>query len=724
MLEPKKIPQLKSAVALSNSDLLIVNQGGVTKKSTFALLKESMADALSTSREIELRNYQGYIQWNYVGGLSWQNLVPLSSITGPSGSNGTDGVDGTNARDVEFQVNLQTQYVQWRYVGDVSWTNLVDVANLSGAVGATGATGLGATGVRGSTGPSGSTGATGPSGFGATGATGNLGPSGATGPTGVGATGLTGLTGSTGSQGAVGASGPSGFGATGATGSLGSAGPSGATGATGATGPSGASGAGGLRGPSGATGPSGFGSTGATGIEGPSGATGIEGPSGATGVGATGDTGPSGDPGYSVYWRGAYVGSNIYSVQDVVSYNGSVFIATATTSALPSDTSKWNLMVSKGDPGEAGGPPSPITWRGAYVAGTSYIVDDAVSYNGSSYIAIATSVNIAPDAVGGAVKWDLLAAKGDAGAGGGGSGLYDTTIPDNDVSVVVGGAGAELALVWKTRTLVECFDAILFPTLYPTYTAPTLSFSAAQSGIKEIGSAVSQVITLSATKNDAAAFNYLAIKKDGSVVGATGAPTISSATAVAAQYGHNDPNNPNYTYGLATYNSSYTVSAGPTSWSGTGTYNSGALPKQTNKDTLDASNPYAAGGTLNSSSITITGIYPYFWGTSSTQPTTSSIAAAIAAGTATKVLASAASSITITFAASASYVWFAHEAGYATKTTWYNTGLNQGAIGAGQFILAPVTANASSSQGYWSNASFKMYISSGASDTSGAYVLS
>jgi hypothetical protein len=381
-------------------------------------------------------------------------------------------------------------------------------------------------------------------------------------------------------------------------------------------------------------------------------------------------------------------------------------------------------MVSKGDPGAAGGPLSPITWRGAYVAGTSYLVDDAVSYNGSSYIAIDTSVNIAPTAVGASTKWNLLAAKGDAGTGGGGSGLYDTTIPDNDLSVVVGGAEAALASVWKTRTLVECFDAILFPTLYPTYTAPTLSFSAAQTGVKEIGSAVSQVITLSATKNDAAAFNYLAIKKDGSVVSSTSSPTIGSATDIAAQYGHNDPNNPNHTYALATYNASYTVSAGSTSWSGTGTYASGAYPKQTNKDTLDASNPYAAGGVLNSSSATITGIYPYFWGTSVTPPTTSSIAAAIAAGTATKVLASASGSITITFAASASYVWFAHEASYATKTAWYNTGLNQGAIGAGQFILAPVTANASSSQGYWSNVAFKMYISSGASDTTGAYILS
>jgi hypothetical protein len=88
------------------------------------------------------------------------------------------------------------------------------------------------------------------------------------------------------------------------------------------------------------------------------------------------------------------------------------------------------------------------------------------------------------------------------------------------------------------------------------------------------------------------------------------------------------------------------------------------------------------------------------------------------------VLASASGSITITFAASASYVWFAHDASYATKTAWYNTGLNQGAIGAGQFIQAPVTANVTSPQNYWTGVSFKIYISSIATDTSGAYQLS
>jgi len=209
----------------------------------------------------------------------------------------------------------------------------------------------------------------------------------------------------------------------------------------------------------------------------------------------------------------------------------------------------------------------------------------------------------------------------------------------------------------------------------------------------------------------------------GNVLSETSSPTVTSATNIGAQFGYADPNNPNYTYAIDQSSTSYTVDASA-SWNAVGTYASGALPKQTNKGVYEASNPYATGATLTSGTATITGIYPYFWGTSVTPPTASSIAAAIAAGTATKVLASASGSITITFAASASYVWFAHDASYATKTAWYNTGLNQNAIGAGQFILAPVTANASSSQGYWSNVAFKMYISSGASDTTGAYILS
>ena len=55
-----------------------------------------------------------------------------------------------------------------------------------------------------------------------------------------------------------------------------------------------------------------------------------------------------------------------------------------------------------------------MTWRGAYVAETAYVKDDAVSYLGSSYIAkVATTGNLPTNTT----YWDLVAQKGDGGAG-------------------------------------------------------------------------------------------------------------------------------------------------------------------------------------------------------------------------------------------------------------------------------------------------------------------
>ena len=54
-------------------------------------------------------------------------------------------------------------------------------------------------------------------------------------------------------------------------------------------------------------------------------------------------------------------------------------------------------------------------WRGAWSATTRYFVGDAVSYNGSSYIAVQPSRTMRPANSG---AWNLLAAKGDPGPAG------------------------------------------------------------------------------------------------------------------------------------------------------------------------------------------------------------------------------------------------------------------------------------------------------------------
>ena len=60
---------------------------------------------------------------------------------GLDGSDGTDGGDGADGSEVELQKG--TTHIQWRYVGGTTWTDLVALDDLKGAAGSNGADGRG-----------------------------------------------------------------------------------------------------------------------------------------------------------------------------------------------------------------------------------------------------------------------------------------------------------------------------------------------------------------------------------------------------------------------------------------------------------------------------------------------------------------------------------------------------------------------------------------------------
>ena len=153
-----------------------------------------------------------------------------------------------------------------------------------------------------------------------------------------------------------------------------------------------------------------------------------------------GEDGVNGDPGSGIVWRGTWSVATSYVQYDAVGYAGSSYIANASSlNKIPGVDVEWDLWVGKGDTGEtgatgaagtdgaqgpqgpqgpAGDPGSGIVWLGAWNSGTTYVQYDAVSYNGSSYVANAGSLNKVP---GVDVEWDLWVAKGttgDAGAAG------------------------------------------------------------------------------------------------------------------------------------------------------------------------------------------------------------------------------------------------------------------------------------------------------------------
>ena len=346
---------------------------------------------------------------------------------------------------------------------------LLTAQGATGAVGATGSAGAtGAAGSPGAAGPAGpqgvqgGSGATGPAGSpgtpGAAGAAGATGPAGLTGATGVagqaGAQGLPGATGSTGSQGLLGATGPAGPVGLSFQGSYSSttnyslgqgvlwqgagwvsltnsnvgntpdASPSywamfaaqGATGVTGATG---------------------VGVVGATGAIGATGAVGPAGVQGATGArGATG-----------LNFIGPYSSSYGYSLGDGVSYNGASWVSlTGNNHGQTPDVSPsyWALLAAQGGTGSTGaagssgavgatgavGPAGSvgaagstgatgaqgaigINFRGSWNQGARYATNDATTFAGTTYLAVAPGSNQEPDQY--PQAWAVLAEAGGVG---------------------------------------------------------------------------------------------------------------------------------------------------------------------------------------------------------------------------------------------------------------------------------------------------------------------
>ena len=143
----------------------------------------------------------------------------------------------------------------------------------------------------------------------------------------------------------------------------GATGPAGATGAQGTTGPTGSQGPAGTAGTTGATGPAGpAGPQGTTGTTGLTGATGPTGPTGATGpTGSTGPAGPVGPAGLT--WQGVWVSGTAYAADDAVSYLGSSYFAVAGSTGAEPDISpsSWAVMAAQGPQGVTGptGPTGP-----------------------------------------------------------------------------------------------------------------------------------------------------------------------------------------------------------------------------------------------------------------------------------------------------------------------------------------------------------------------------
>jgi hypothetical protein len=123
----------------------------------------------------------------------------------------------------------------------------------------------------------------------------------------------------------------------------------------GAVGPKGEKGDPGVAGPAGPQGdPGPQGVQGEPGPVGPKGDTGAQGPIGLQGLqGEPGPTGPQGAKGLN--WKGAWDSAASYLIDDAVSHDGSTWIARqSNTGVAPAESNTWALLARKGDTGPAG----------------------------------------------------------------------------------------------------------------------------------------------------------------------------------------------------------------------------------------------------------------------------------------------------------------------------------------------------------------------------------
>jgi len=273
----------------------------------------------------------------------------------------------------------------------------------------------------------------------------------------------------------------------------------------------------------------------------------------------------------------------------------------------------------------------------------------------------------------------------------------------------VGGISAGTTVASLTgKTLVDLFDDLLFPTVLPTYSLPTMNISwnlSSTTTYKEVGESLNITVTGRGTENDAGSFTFINLYEDNS---GTATNSISAFTTGATTnvgdidgFGQTNPNdsNGNITY-TANFSISHTVAA-PSSgdrslkqYKVDGDYLAGQA-KNDNKGNVDtrtagtsSTTPQSA-GTKTTGNLNLYGIYPYFYGTSDSQPTASDIVTTIQNQTAGSGITynkgpisdagRADGDLQITFGTGGQikYLWFAIWDGYNAYTDWYATN-NQG----------------------------------------------
>jgi Collagen triple helix repeat (20 copies) len=349
------------------------------------------------------------------------------------------------------------------------------------------------------------------------------------------------------------------------------------------------------------------GAPGATGADGSAGLTGSVGPGGAAGA-----PGPQGPP---ASFQGQWLIGTSYAAGDAVAYGGSSYVALSANVGREPDLrwQDWGLLAAgavgpaggtgatglqgpTGYPGQAGatGPAGPIgangatgtagiLYQGIYASDAVYGLNDAVNWQGSSYISMATAnAGNTPDQS--PAIWSILAAQGAAGTPGatgatGSQGL--SGLPGGNGAIGQPGAngapGMNFRGPWTFTAQYAPYDAVTFagstylaeasnsasqPDLYtpawtvfaqaggvgsagPTGTAATLTIGTVTTGAAGTATAITNTGTSSAAVlNFTIPQGATGVAGSGGGGGTSGIPSVSVYHAVPFNFIYYSVNSP------------------------------------------------------------------------------------------------------------------------------------------------------------------------------------
>lgn len=119
----------------------------------------------------------------------------------------------------------------------------------------------------------------------------------------------------------------------------------------------------------------------------------LQGPQGLPGIGIPGEPGADGNDGASIIWRGTYNVLASYVPNDMVFFNGSSYICKlATTGNSPADTTYWDMNASKGADGSSGGTSRLELVAGEMIPCSGYL---SQPFSGSGFESIKVGADIA-----------------------------------------------------------------------------------------------------------------------------------------------------------------------------------------------------------------------------------------------------------------------------------------------------------------------------------------